>query len=121
LNLQHDFSEVYFVSPNWNPTLEDQAIARCHRIGQQNEVFVFRFYMDNLLYASEKKEEEKDIRKYAWIINRIPEDLQRLVNEYLVSDNTPIKTPNYSMDQYILLTQNKKREKITEFIDQITI
>ena len=120
LNLQHDFSEVYFVSPNWNPTLEEQAIARCHRIGQQNEVFVFRFYMDNLLYVSEKKAIEKDIRKYAWIINRIPEDVQRLVNEYLVSDNTHTP-PNYSMDQYILLTQNKKREKITEFIDQITI
>ena len=120
LNLQHDFSEVYFVSPNWNPTLEDQAIARCHRIGQQKEVFVFRFYMDNLRYISEKKETEKDIRKYAWIMNRIPEDLQRVVNEYLDDDNTPSKTPNYSMDQYILSTQNKKRKKITEFLDKIT-
>ena len=33
LNLQH-FSEIYFVSPHWNPAVEDQAIARCHRIGQ---------------------------------------------------------------------------------------
>ena len=119
LNLQHDFSEVYFVSPNWNPTLEEQAIARCHRIGQQKEVFVFRFYMDNLRYISEKKETEKDIRKYAWIINRIPEDVQRIVNEYYLFD-TPSKTPNYSMDQYILSTQNKKRKKITEFLDKIT-
>ena len=47
LNLQAGFSEVYFVSPTWNPAVEEQAIARCHRIGQQKPVFVFRFYMDS--------------------------------------------------------------------------
>jgi len=45
LNLQRDFSEVYFVSPNWNPAIEEQAIARCHRIGQVKPVHVFRFQM----------------------------------------------------------------------------
>lgn len=45
LNLQKDFSEVYFVSPNWNPAIEEQAIARCHRIGQIKPVHVFRFQM----------------------------------------------------------------------------
>jgi SNF2 family DNA or RNA helicase len=44
LNLQQ-FSEVYFVSPDWNPSIEDQAIARCHRFGQTEPVFVFRFIM----------------------------------------------------------------------------
>ena len=46
LNLQNFFSEIYFVSPHWNPAVEDQAIARCHRIGQVSEVNVFRFEMD---------------------------------------------------------------------------
>jgi SNF2 family DNA or RNA helicase len=45
LNLQKDFNEVYFVSPNWNPAVEEQAIARCHRIGQLKPVHVFRFQM----------------------------------------------------------------------------
>lgn len=45
LNLQYHFSEIYFVSPNWNPFVEDQAIARCHRIGQLKPVDVFRFEM----------------------------------------------------------------------------
>jgi SNF2 family DNA or RNA helicase len=45
LNLQKDFSEVYFVSPNWNPSMEEQSIARCHRIGQTKPVHVFRFHM----------------------------------------------------------------------------
>lgn len=46
LNLQK-FNEVYFVSAHWNPSVEDQAIARCHRIGQKNDIDVFRFVMDN--------------------------------------------------------------------------
>jgi len=46
LNLQNGFSEIYFVSPHWNPSVEDQAIARCHRIGQTKIVSVFRFQMD---------------------------------------------------------------------------
>jgi len=44
LNLQ-EYSEVYFVTPNWNPKVEEQAIARCHRLGQKKEVSVFRFVM----------------------------------------------------------------------------
>jgi SNF2 family DNA or RNA helicase len=44
LNLQ-EYNEVYFVSPHWNPAVESQAIARCHRIGQTHGVDVFRFVM----------------------------------------------------------------------------
>jgi SNF2 family DNA or RNA helicase len=44
LNLQH-FQEVYFTSPHWNPAVEDQSIARAHRIGQDEKVNVFRFVM----------------------------------------------------------------------------
>ena len=45
LNLQQ-FSEIYFVSPHWNPAVEDQAVARAHRIGQNEKVDVFRFIME---------------------------------------------------------------------------
>ena len=46
INLQDNYSEVYFVSPHWNPSVEDQAIARCHRIGQVKPVHVFKFVME---------------------------------------------------------------------------
>lgn len=46
LNLQQ-YNEVYFVTPDWNPKIEEQAVARCHRLGQTKEVHVFRFVMDN--------------------------------------------------------------------------
>jgi SNF2 family DNA or RNA helicase len=43
LNLQQ-YSQVYFVSPHWNPAVEQQAIARIYRIGQlANKVDVFYF------------------------------------------------------------------------------
>ena len=45
LNLQH-YKDIYFISPHWNPAIEDQAIARCHRIGQTDPVKVFHFIME---------------------------------------------------------------------------
>jgi hypothetical protein len=48
LNLQ-SYSDVYFVSPHWNPCVEDQAIARCYRMGQTKGVRVFRFYMSDFV------------------------------------------------------------------------
>ena len=64
LNLQENFSEIYFVSPHWNPAVEDQAIARCYRIGQVRPVFVYRFIMgdfqdfDELVEDGDGEEEE---------------------------------------------------------------
>ena len=59
LNLQ-DYNEIYFVSPHWNPAIEDQAIARCHRIGQRREVEVFRFQMSGSEFAATTDGEEDD-------------------------------------------------------------
>jgi SNF2 family DNA or RNA helicase len=68
LNLQDNYSEIYFVSPHWNPYVEDQAIARCHRIGQKKPVFVWRFEMtgfesiDNKIIAKNLEEHVVDIQ-----------------------------------------------------------
>ncbi|SCU99688.1 LAMI_0G00188g1_1 [Lachancea mirantina] len=40
-------SRAYMMDPWWSPSLEDQAIDRVHRIGQQNDVKVIRFIMEN--------------------------------------------------------------------------
>jgi SNF2 family DNA or RNA helicase len=47
LNLQK-YSEVYFISPHWNPAIEEQAVARCHRIGQTKPVQVYKYCMESL-------------------------------------------------------------------------
>jgi len=64
LNMQ-DFCEVYFTSPHWNPALEDQAIARCHRIGQKRPVKVFRFIMQSF---GESEDDMKTLDEYcSWV------------------------------------------------------
>jgi len=45
LNLQV-FNKVYTLTPDWNPGNEIQAIARCHRIGQERDVEVFKIIID---------------------------------------------------------------------------
>jgi len=46
LNLQI-FNEIYFVSSHWNPSIEDQAIARAYRIGQRKKVYIYKFTMES--------------------------------------------------------------------------
>lgn len=57
LNLQ-SYSNVYFISPHWNPCVEDQAIARCYRMGQTSQVKVFRFYMSD--FVAEESQSNND-------------------------------------------------------------
>lgn len=40
---------VFILDPWWNPTTEDQAIARAHRIGRQGNVFARKFLTKNTL------------------------------------------------------------------------
>ena len=38
----HAADYVFLMDPWWNPAVEDQAIDRVHRIGQDKTVFVYR-------------------------------------------------------------------------------
>ena len=79
LNLQENYSEIYFISPHCNPAVEDQAIARCHRIGQTKPVYVQRFEMspftheDNQVYT-------KTIDKY---VGDVKEGKRIVANEII--------------------------------------
>lgn len=88
LNLQDNYSEIYFVSPHWNPAVEAQAIARCHRIGQKNEVCVFRFIMDNFHFSP-----------------TLDLDLDPIVHPAMLT-----------LDKYVSIVQNKKRDMIQKII-----
>jgi hypothetical protein len=36
-------SRVYLLEPHWNPMIEEQALCRVHRVGQQREVTTVRY------------------------------------------------------------------------------
>ena len=38
-------THAYLMEPQWNPTLEEQALARIHRLGQTKKVTTTRFIM----------------------------------------------------------------------------
>ncbi|KAI8950617.1 SNF2 family N-terminal domain-containing protein [Xylaria longipes] len=55
-------SRAYLMEPHWNPTLEEQALARVHRLGQKKEVTTIRFYMrdtfeERVMELQKKKED----------------------------------------------------------------
>lgn len=80
LNLQEHYSEVYFVSPHWNPAVEDQAIARCHRIGQTKQVTVNRFEMGNFLDENVEEFETLSIEKH---VNNVQFMKRKIASEYM--------------------------------------
>jgi superfamily II DNA or RNA helicase len=77
INLQF-ISNVIFGSQDWNPALEEQALRRTHRIGQESKVHVWRFvhsgiqsvfsHIDEIM----KVKKEKKIRLTQEVINEAP-------------------------------------------------
>jgi SNF2 family DNA or RNA helicase len=83
LNLQENYSEIYFISPHWNPSVEDQAIARCHRIGQTKDVYVERFEMCNFI-DDEQEVDTMTIDKY---VGAVQEGKRTIANECIEIKN----------------------------------
>jgi SNF2 family DNA or RNA helicase len=75
LNLtQADY--VFMLDPWWNPAIENQAINRAHRIGQEKNVFVYKFITRNTV-------EEKILK-----LQQKKSDLAGL----FINDNNPLKS-----------------------------
>lgn len=52
-------SKAFMMDPWWSPSIEDQAIDRIHRIGQEQEVRVVRFIMKNSIETKMLKIQER--------------------------------------------------------------
>lgn len=50
---------VFIIDPWWNPASEEQALSRAHRIGQDKNVFIYRFITTNTIEEKIQKLKEK--------------------------------------------------------------
>ncbi len=50
---------VFIIDPWWNPAAENQAVSRAHRIGQDKQVFVYRFITENTIEEKIQKLKER--------------------------------------------------------------
>jgi SNF2 family DNA or RNA helicase len=83
LNLQSKFSEIYFVSPHWNPAVEQQAIARCHRIGQEKVVHVFKYEMDSFEVEVEMGDEPRTMKTLDQYIHNMHNGKREIAQQFI--------------------------------------
>ena len=67
------------MSPHWNPFVEEQAIARCHRIGQKEDVNIFKFEMSGF----NKNDENVDTVSLEKYINKVQDDKREISDRIL--------------------------------------
>jgi len=66
---------VFIIDPWWNPAVEEQALSRAYRIGQEKPVFVYRFITENSI------EEKIELLKQK----------KSVLADQFVNQNTPFK------------------------------
>ncbi|KAL2272438.1 hypothetical protein FJTKL_06561 [Diaporthe vaccinii] len=59
-------NQVHIVEPQWNPSVEEQAVARAVRMGQKREVTIYRYVLQNTVEQNIVKLQEKkrNLAKY---------------------------------------------------------
>ncbi|RYP60974.1 hypothetical protein DL769_007911 [Monosporascus sp. CRB-8-3] len=58
-------SRAYLLEPHWNPTMEEQALGRIHRIGQDKEVTTIRFFIRDSFeeHVMDVQQSKKDLAR----------------------------------------------------------
>jgi SNF2 family DNA or RNA helicase len=118
LNLQQ-FSRVYFVSPHWNPQVEQQAISRCHRFGQQQDVQVYRFEMAGFPEQVDSRLRRRDRAAYDQVT--ILDDSDAAMEHELAEDEPALTLPAkrcLTLDQHTTQVQRKKQRIATRLFSK---
>ncbi|GMF41308.1 unnamed protein product [Phytophthora fragariaefolia] len=92
---------VIFFDSDWNPQQDNQAMDRCHRIGQKNEIIVYRLVTENSFEdrmtqrAFEKRKLERVVIQRGGFKQRTtPDEETKLTNselEQLLKDNVELR------------------------------
>jgi SWI/SNF-related matrix-associated actin-dependent regulator of chromatin subfamily A3 len=56
-------NRAYLMEPHWNPTLEEQALARIHRMGQTRDVTTIRYIIKDT-YEDVSRDHREDYIAY---------------------------------------------------------
>ena len=62
-------SYVFLLDPWWNPAAEAQAYDRAHRIGQKNQVFVYKFISRKSIEEKILKLQEEKLQLFDTMLN----------------------------------------------------
>lgn len=108
LNLQN-YNEVYFVSPTYNPSIEQQAIARCYRRGQQKDVFVFKFNMKSLV-------EHNANETVNALSSKLPNEMISRIWDYIKPTCKGLSYNISSIDEHITSLSQSKQGIIDKYI-----
>jgi len=64
---------IFILDPWWNPAVENQAISRAHRIGQDKNIFVYRFItLDTVEEKITRLQEKKEILAQTFVDSTNP-------------------------------------------------
>lgn len=88
LNLQQ-YKEMYFVTLHWNPAVHDQAVGRCYRLGQTEEVDVFIFQMEGFDDEGTTQSIDSYVEEVQKMKRELSEELNELCKEEGGERNSP--------------------------------
>lgn len=72
---------VFIMDPWWNPAIEQQAIDRAHRIGQENRVFTYKFISRNTVEEKILKLQENKLKLATELISTEESFVKKLTKE----------------------------------------
>ena len=102
---------MYFTSPHFNPAVEQQAIARCWRIGQQKEVNVFRFINQYTKDQTQQQQQQHTMDSYAEKIHEVKKEILTKFEEEVMRTpmrRTPMQLTRTKPAKRILKIKRKK-------------
>ncbi|KAK0378999.1 DNA repair protein rad5 [Colletotrichum limetticola] len=81
-------SRAYLLEPQWNPSIEEQALARIHRIGQTQEITTIRFVISNSIeqYVLDIQNGKRDLMS---LLSSKPATSQQLTAKLQVNPTLP--------------------------------
>ncbi|MDX1961455.1 MAG: SNF2-related protein [Leptospiraceae bacterium] len=81
----HKADTVIHLDPWWNPAVEEQATARAHRMGQTNNVIVYRLYSEGTLEEKVLMLQERKLALFNSLFEESMQDVGKITREDILT------------------------------------